>query len=55
MGGPSALPPQEPLHGPLGSGLIDAVSERLGGGEDCIKSVSDVPAREDANWKSKPP
>ena len=25
-------PPQEPLHGPLGSGLIDAVSERLRGG-----------------------
>ena len=31
MGGPSA-PPQEPLHGPLGIGLINGVSERLGGG-----------------------
>ena len=48
-------PPQEPLHSPMSSGLIDAVSERLGGGEGCIKSVSVVPAREDANWKSKPP
>ena len=53
--GGSFGPPQEPLHSPMSSGLIDAVSERLGGGEDCIKSVSDVPAREDANWKSKPP